>query len=181
MANVDIIATKCCFFNIMLEQKSITKIILLYLFVIFLTILNLSNIKIAGFSQIMPLFDLMAIFYFTILKNKFGLWFIFIIGIWNDALSGNLLGLTSLCYIVLIKLFSLFNNRILVRENFIQIWRQFAIFCFLFLFVKWIILVIINSKTSSIINLLNQMLLSSFFYVLMHKFFDYLSAKLLGE
>lgn len=165
----------------MLEQKSITKIILLYLFVVLLTILNLSNIKIAGFSHIMPLFDLMAIFYFTVLKNKFGLWFIFILGIWNDALNGNFLGLTSLCYIMLIKSFTLFNNRILVRENFMQIWRQFVVFCFLFLFVKWTILVIINGKTSSVAILLIQLILSSFFYVLMHMLFDYLSEKLSGE
>jgi rod shape-determining protein MreD len=165
----------------MLEQKSITKIILLYLFVVFLAILNLSNIKIAGFSRIMPLFDLMAIFYFVVLKDKFGLLFVFILGIWNDALSGNLLGLTSLCYIILIKSFILFNNRILVRENFIQIWQQFVVFCFLFLFVKWTILVIMNGKSSSVSILFIQLFLSSFFYILMHRLFDYLSAKLLGE
>ena len=112
----------------MLEQKSITKISLLYLFAIFLTILNLSNIKISGFADIMPLLDLMAIFYFTIFKDKFSLWFVFLLGIWNDSLNGNILGLTSLCYIILIKLFMLFNNRILLREKFIQIWQQFVAF-----------------------------------------------------
>ena len=129
----------------------------------------------------MPLFDLMAIFYFVVLKDKFGLLFVFILGIWNDALSGNLLGLTSLCYIILIKSFILFNNRILVRENFIQIWQQFVVFCFLFLFVKWTILVIMNGKSSSVSILFIQLFLSSFFYILMHRLFDYLSAKLLGE
>ncbi len=165
----------------MLEQKSITKIILLYLCAIFLTILNLSNIKITGFAKIMPLLDLMMIFYFTIFKERFGLWFVFILGIWNDALNGNLLGLTSLCYIILIKLFMLFNNRALARENFVQIWQQFIAFCFLFLFIKWIIFVIINGKASSVGALFIQLILSSFFYVLMHMFFDYLSKKLLGE
>ncbi len=165
----------------MLEQKSFTKIILLYLFAIFLTILNLSNIKIAGFAKIMPLFDLMIIFYFTIFKDRFGLWFVFILGIWSDALNGNLLGLTSLCYIILIKLFLLFNNRILARENFMQIWQQFTAFCFLFLLVKWIIFVIINGKPSSFGSLFIQLFLTASFYVLMHVFFDYLSKKLLGE
>jgi rod shape-determining protein MreD len=165
----------------MLEQKSITKIILLYLFVIFLTILNLSNIKISGFADIMPLLDLMAIFYFTVFKDRFSLWFVFIIGIWGDALNGNVLGLTSLCFIILIKLFMLFNNRILVRENFIQIWQQFVAFCFLFLFMKWAIFVIVNAKPIAIGSLLMQLILSSFCYVLMHMLFDYLSAKLLGE
>ena len=165
----------------MLEQKSFTKIILLYFFAIFLTILNLSNIKIAGFAKIMPLFDLMIIFYFTIFKDRFGLWFVFILGIWNDALNGNLLGLTSLCYIVLIKLFMLFNNRAFARENFMQIWQQFIAFCFLFLFIKWIIFVIINVKASSVGMLFVQWVLSSFFYILIHRFFDYLNKKLLGE
>jgi len=165
----------------MLEQKSFTKIILLYFFAIFLTILNLSNIKIAGFAKIMPLFDLMIIFYFTIFKDRFGLWFVFLLGIWNDALNGNLLGLTSLCYIVLIKLFMLFNNRAFARENFMQIWQQFIAFCFLFLFIKWIIFVIINVKASSVGMLFVQWVLSSFFYILMHRFFDYLNKKLLGE
>ena len=165
----------------MLEQKSITKIILLYLCAIFLTILNLSNIKITGFAKIMPLLDLMMIFYFTIFKERFGLWFVFILGIWNDALNGNLLGLTSLCYIILIKLFTLFNNRALARENFVQIWQQFTAFCFLFLLVKWIIFVIINGKPSSFGSLFIQLFLTASFYVLMHVFFDYLSKKLLGE
>jgi len=109
------------------------------------------------------------------------LWFVFILGIWNDALNGNLLGLTSLCYIILIKLFMLFNNRALARENFVQVWQQFIAFCFLFLFIKWIIFVIINGKASSVGALFIQLILSSFFYVLMHMFFDYLSKKLLGE
>ena len=165
----------------MLEQKSITKIILLYLFVIFLTIINLSNIKISGFADIMPLLDLMAIFYFTVFKDRFSLWFVFIIGIWGDALNCNVFGLTSLCYIILIRLFMLFNNRILVRENFIQIWQQFVAFCFLFLFMKWTIFVIVNAKPIAIGSLLMQLILSSFCYVLMHMLFDYLSAKLLGE
>jgi rod shape-determining protein MreD len=165
----------------MLEQKSITKIVLLYFFVIFLTILNISNIKISGFADIMPLLDLMAIFYFTVFKDRFSLLFVFVLGIWGDALNGNVLGLTSLCYIILIRLFMLFNNRILVRENFMQIWQQFVAFCFLFLFMKWTIFVIINGKPIAIGSLLVQLILSSFCYVLMHMLFDYLSTKLLGE
>jgi len=159
----------------MLEKKSITKIILLHLFVIFLTILNLSNIKISGFADIMPLLD------FTIFKDKFSLWFVFFLGIWADALNGNILGITSLSYIILIRLFMLFNNRIFVRENFVQIWQQFVAFCFLFLCMKWTMFVILNGKPIAISSLLMQLVISSFCYVLMHMLFDYLSTKLLGE
>lgn len=165
----------------MLEQKSFIKTALLYFSAILLTITNLSDVKIGGFTDVMPLLDLMAVFYFTIYKNKFGLAFIFLLGVWGDALSGNILGLTSLCYIILIKLFAFFNNRILAKENFMQIWQQFAVFIVLFLLLKWLLLFLINGKASAVSILLVQIIISTFFYVPMHVFFDFLSKKLFEE
>lgn len=165
----------------MLEQKSITKIALIYIFAIILTAMNLTNIRVAGINNLWPLFDLMAIFYFGIFKNHFGLTFIFFLGIWNDAINGNPLGLTSLSYIVLIKIFSIINGRILSGENFIQIWKQFVIFLILFLTFKLILFVVISGNFISIKIMLLQYLISIFIYVPMHAFFDYLSKKLLEE
>jgi len=165
----------------MLEQKSFTKNFLLYFSAILLTIANLSDVKIAGFSDVMPLLDLMAVFYFAIYKNKFGLAFLFLLGVWGDALNGNVLGISSLCYIVLVKLFAFFNNRILAKENFIQIWQQFVVFIAMFLLLKWLLFLVINGKASSFYLLIFQVLISSFFYVPMHVFFDFLSKKLFEE
>ncbi len=67
----------------------------------------------------------------------------------------------------------------IIRENFQQIWQQFIAFCFLFLLVKWLILSAFNASFSSVVTPLVQFILSSALYVLMHKFFDYLSEKLL--
>ncbi len=165
----------------MLEQKSISRVIALHLIAILFVITNVSDIRIAGLSNIIPLFDLMMIFYFAIFRNTFGIWFVFLLGIWNDALNGNPLGATALCYIILIKLFSLLNSKMMIRDNFNQIWQQFIAFCFLFLLMKWMILSVFNSAAYSIVTPLVQLVLSSSLYVLMHKFFDYLSAKLLDE
>lgn len=165
----------------MLEQKSITKISLIYIFAIILTATNLTNIRVAGINNLWPLFDLMAIFYFGIFKNRFGLAFIFFLGIWNDAINGNPLGLTSLSYIVLIKIFSIINGRILSRENFIQIWKQFVIFLILFLTFKLILFVVISGNFISVKIMLLQLVISIFTYIPMHAFFDYLSKKLLEE
>jgi cell shape-determining protein MreD len=165
----------------MLEERSITKVITLYLIAILFVIVNLSNIKIAGFASLIPLFDLMMVFYFGIFKNTFPIWFIFLLGIWNDALNGNPLGTTALCYIVLIKFFLLLNSKMLIKENFIQVWKQFVSFCFLFLFMKWVFLSIFSGMAYSIVTPLVQLALSTSLYVLMHRFFDYLSAKLLEQ
>lgn len=165
----------------MFEKKPILNITALYLVTILLVIVNIANIKIPGFSNLLPLFDLMAVFYFSIFKNIFSIWFVFLIGIWSDALNGDPLGLTSLCYILLGRLFLLVNSKMFIRENFQQIWKQFIVFCFLFIVMKWSILMIFNGSPYSIINSAIQLLLSSAFYVLMHKFFDYLTVKLLED
>jgi rod shape-determining protein MreD len=143
--------------------------------------MNVSDIRIAGLSDLIPLFDLMIIFYFGLFKNTFSIGFIFILGIWNDALNGSPLGTTALCYILLIKLFSLLNHKMMIKENFIQIWRQFMAFCFLFLLMKYAILSAFNGEFLNVITPIVQFVLSSVLYILMHKFFDYLSQKLLED
>lgn len=165
----------------MLEQKSFFHLASIYLIAVLLVVLNVSDIRIAGLSKVMPLFDLMAVFYFAAFRQIFGLWFVFLLGIWNDSLGGNPLGTTALCYIILIKFFSLLNDRMLIRENFHQVWHQFIFFCFLFLLMKWVVLSIFSGSLYNIINPIIQLVLSSIFYVIMHKFFDYLSKKLLGD
>jgi len=165
----------------MLAQKSISRLLTLHLIAILLVIINVSDIRIAGLSNVIPLFDLMAVFYFAAFKNVFPIWFVFLLGVWNDALNGAPLGATALCYILLVKIFVLINSKMLIKENFIQIWQQFIGFCFLFLTMKWLILSLFSGIAYPLLNLLVQLVLSSSAYVLMHKFFDYLSQKLLGE
>lgn len=156
-----------------------SRTIILHVVAILLVIFNVSDIRIAGLSDLTPLFDLMAVFYFAVFKNIFAVWFIFLLGIWNDSLNGNPLGTTAICYIVLIKFFSLLNQKLMIRENFKQIWRQFVAFCFCFLLMKWLILSVFNGEFYSATTMFVQFVLSSALYVVMHKFFDYLSRKLL--
>jgi len=165
----------------MLEQKSITKSILLHIVAIVFAIMNLTNVNIAGFNDVFPAIDVMAVFYFAIYKNIFGLFFIFLLGIWSDALNGNPLGITSLLYIMLIKLFLVLNNRILNKDNFIKIWQQFIYFLVFYFFGKWAFLTVVNGNSSSLFVLLVQIIICGLFYAPIHKLFDYLSNKLLGE
>jgi len=165
----------------MLAKKSFLKLPTLYLIAIIFVVLNLSNIRISGLVDIMPLFDLMMVFYFGVYKNLFGIGFIFLMGMWNDALCGNPITLTSLCYIILIKIFKVINSKVALKDNFRQIWQQFILFCLLFLVLKYLLLSMFNNSLYSLNNISIQFVLSVFFYVIMHKFFDYLNLKLLEE
>jgi rod shape-determining protein MreD len=165
----------------MLQQRSGFRNFTLHFVAVFFCILNVTNIKISGLSDILPMFDLMIIFYFSVFKNRFGIWFLFLLGIWSDALNGSPMGITALCYILLCRLFSIANNRLLVKENFDHVWRQFILFCLFFIFLKWLILSIFNAGVISPVSAIAQGFISSLIYVPMHKFFDYLTVKLLGE
>lgn len=163
----------------MVAKKSPSYFIVLHLVAIFLVILNVSDIQIDNLPRLMPLLDLMAVFYFAVFKNIFGIWFVFLLGIWGDALNGDPLGATSLCYILLVKFFLLLNSKMLTKENFRQIWQQFVSFCCLFLLIKWVILSIFNGVFYSPVAPLIQLVLSSSLYAVVHKLFDYLNNKLL--
>jgi len=165
----------------LLSEKSLSKVILFHLIAILLVISNILDIKIAGFSRVVPLFDVMMVFYFSVFINIFSIGFIFILGFFNDAINGNPLGMTSLIYIILIKIFTTLNNRMLVKQDFRYLFKQFVIFLACFLFLKFIFLSLFNSAVYSISNIIIQLILTSIFYVLMHKFFDYLNKKFIQD
>ncbi len=165
----------------MFAEKSISRIVILHLIAIFFAIFNISDIKIGGLTKVIPLFDLMIVFYFAVFRNVFSIWFIFLLGMWNDALSGNPLGLTALLYIMMIKFFIALNNKLMIRENFRQIWQQFIVLCLIFLMFKWAFLSLYNGAFYSLKIILLQLILTSSFYVVMHRFFDYLHKKLIEE
>ncbi len=156
----------------MIKQNKIFHLIAIHLIAIFLVTLKISAIKIIGFNKVLPLFDLMAIFYFTIFRNTYSLAFILLLGIWGDALEGNILGINALCYILLIKLFLALNNRMIIAESFKNIWQQFAAFSLLFLLMKLLIMTAMNHHGYDLLTLLIKWILSIIFYVVMHHFFD---------
>jgi hypothetical protein len=67
---------------------------------------------------------------------------------------------------------------VLLKENFMQIWQQFAFFCLLFLLLKWLIISLLNASFLSIKPIFIQTLISIFAYAFMHKFFDFFLEKI---
>lgn len=161
--------------------NNLLKLTALYLVAILFTILNLKQISPSISSNVsLPLFELMIIYYFTIYRqNIFGLWFIFLIGIWSDALTGLPLGITSLSYIVVTKIFIFIGQRRSAKEDFKAILQEFVIFVTIVLLFKWLLLSIYYKSFYNITPFVVQIIISSLTYILIHKFCDFLSEKLL--
>jgi hypothetical protein len=134
------------------------------------------DIKISGISAIIPLFDLIIIFYFAIFKDVFAIWFLFLLGLYHDSLNGNWVGITSLCYILSVKTFTILNHKLIIRKNFKQIWQQFMAFMIVFLILKWLLLSIFNGAFYSINVMVIQIILTSALYVLSHKYISHFIA-----
>lgn len=160
-----------------LLAKWVTLHLILALFVIF----NIFDVGIIGFSNVLPLLDVAAIFYFAVYKRYVGIWFVFIMGVWADSLTGSLLGVSSLCYILLISLFLFLNHKMYIRESFAQIWQQFGLFCFLFLLLKYLGLAGINGVSYNIWDVVIRFLITVVLYASLHRVFDYLSKKLVED
>ncbi|MES2676794.1 MAG: rod shape-determining protein MreD [Pseudomonadota bacterium] len=159
---------------------SLRNIVILQIIAILFAMLNLSNIKIEYVANFLPLFDVMIIYYFAVLRPQvFAVWFLFLLGLIGDSINGFPLGITSLSYILTVKLFNSLNQRILVKENFQQIFGQFIAFAFIILFLKWAMLSIYHFKNYNFVNPMIQLVITATLYVLLHKFFDYLDKKLL--
>jgi len=165
----------------MLTVKYIFKNLIFYIIAIIFISFNICTIKISGLQSAIPSFETISIFYFTIFKNFFGLWFIFLLGIWGDALSNNAIGISSFSYIIMVKFFQLANNKLIIKESFYQIWKQFSIFFAFILIIKWLLLSMIASNFYPIYKLLMQLILTISFYPIIHKFLDFFSKKITGE
>ncbi|MBL6665284.1 MAG: rod shape-determining protein MreD [Rickettsiales bacterium] len=163
------------------DNSLLAKWIMLHVILIFFVIFNVFDVGVIGFSNILPFLEVAAIFYFAVYKRYIAIWFVFVMGLWADSLSGSLLGVSSLCYILLISLFLFLNHKMYIRDSFSQIWQQFAVFCFLFLLCKYLGLAAINGVFYDGWDLFIRFLITSLFYPSLHKFFDYLSRKLVED
>lgn len=157
----------------MINKQEIAINIAVHIVAILSVMVSALDIKIAGIALTIPLFDLIVIFYFAIFKDILAIWFLFILGLYHDSINGNIIGVTSLCYILSVKTFNILNYKLVIRKSFDQIWQQFMAFMIVFLILKWIMLSALNSTFYSVNTMIIQMVLTSALYVLSHKCLSY--------
>lgn len=153
---------------------------ILHIIAILCAMFNLSNIKIEFVADFVPLLDLMMIYHFAILRQGvFRIWFLFLLGLISDALIGLPLGITSLTYIICVKLFVGASERILRTHDFQNIFTQFIAFTLAVLIIKWLFLSIYYLKIYSLFGPLIQLASTLIFYIFIYRFFGYLDKKLI--
>lgn len=136
----------------------------------------------SNISDYLPLFDVMIIYYFTIIRPRvFAIWFLFVLGLVCDSINGFPLGITALTYILTVKLFHALSHRVVLKENFGEVLGQFVFFAFVIFFLKWLMLSLYNLEIYNFVSPLIQLSTTCVAYILMHRFFSYLDKKLLPQ
>ncbi len=139
---------------------------------VLLIILSVIPLRIPGLAEFMPLFNVMIIYYWSIYRPElFPNWFVFALGIFQDALYGTPLGSTSL--INLISRMAIISQRkIFVRESFLVVWSGFILFCLVISLLNWAIFSLFREHFMSIPMVLMQWVLSVVLYSCVHGVFS---------
>lgn len=103
------------------------KIVSLYLFLILLLLLNLAHLPFMSEAGTRPAFLLIGIYFWVIFRPNFiPLPLLFLLGIFLDILSGGLVGLNTLCF-MLVALLVNSQRRFLLGQSWQVIWAGFFV------------------------------------------------------
>ena len=161
------------------NKKNTRRKIMLYGFLILMSSIRvdreLFNLK---YILLVPEISSIAVYHFYIYKKRLSLFFVFILGIWNDSTLNIPLGISSLCYVTLVLIFSFFENMNLKKISDKIQYMKFFYFISCCAFFKYISLNITGNITNSY-HLFSLVLTSMIFYVLLlAHFFEYIDRKI---
>lgn len=115
------------FFNISLGTMSLLKRGAVYLFLVFLMLLALIDIPWVTTGEIRQGFLVAGLYFWSIYRPTLLPYIVvFLFGITLDFLSGGLLGLNTICFIVLVMIVRS-QNRFLLGQSWQMIWAGFMV------------------------------------------------------
>lgn len=139
---------------------------------ILLILFSFLPFKLTGMSYFIPLFDIMIIYYWSIYHPKlFPEWFVLLMGILQDILYGLPIGVTALSNLIFREII-VSRRRFFIKETFVTIWLNFAMFSFIAAGLKWMIASIVFNELFSGEIMLIQWMLTASLYAWMHWLFN---------
>lgn len=137
-----------------------------------LTIFFLAAKHIRGLDQFMPLLQLAPVFYWGMLQaREMPYWFVFLLGLVTDAVTGMPLGLSSLLYIFFLALLHA-QRKYVHKEGFVVKWGYFAALMAVLGSLNWILLSLFHSRAMSFEPAFLQWFLTVCCYPFLHNAFD---------
>jgi rod shape-determining protein MreD len=142
------------------------------LITLLLAVLFLSAKHISGMSHFMPALPLIPVFYWGMMKaREMPYWFVFMVGLVIDSVSGLPLGLSSLLYVFFLVLLHA-QRKYFYKEGFVIKWGYFALLLGATSALNWVLLSLFNSHAETVLPAVIQWFLTVGCYPALHKGFD---------
>jgi len=138
-----------------------------------LAIFSLSSSHVvAGLNRFMPLLALIPVFYWGMTRaREMPYWFVFLLGLLVDAVTGQPLGLSSLLYLFFLILLRT-QRKYIHKEGFVLQWGYFAGLLGVICLLNWIVLSLFYTQFAALVPAIIQWLLTIGCYPLLHSLFD---------
>lgn len=125
-------------------------------------------LHIPGMAQFLPFFVIMMVYYWTIYRSDlFPAWFVFVLGLVQDALYGTPLGVHSFLnlsvWLVITK-----NRQFFSKESLQDVWFKFFLVSLMVAVLNWGIFCFLQNTLLIPTNAILQWLLSAVLYVCIH-------------
>ncbi len=113
--------------NIWYRLDILTRLLTPFLLTLSLVLLNIVPLRIPGFSNVVPLLPLMAVYHWAVYRSELLPAFaVFLIGMLQDIFSGSPIGVNTLVFLLVYGVV-LWQHRFLYGKSFAVIWLGFGI------------------------------------------------------
>lgn len=132
------------------------------------TLLSVFPLHLPSLMHVMPLFNLMAIYYWAIYRSTLlPVSLLFILGLAQDAMYGLPIGVTAFTNVMLYGI-TTGQQRFFIKEHFIVVWLGFLCFSFIAGLIYWLLLSLYFQTLFPFRDVTVQWTLSVTFYACIH-------------
>ncbi len=144
--------------------SSILRNFLVYIFLIFLLLFNAASLPMFDIRNITPYFLLMGIYYWTLTRpSLLPFYLVFILGLALDIVSGQLLGLNALCFL-LISFILHGQRRFLRGQSWAVLWAGYGLACMVVAFIHMLVFILMSQSWPGFFPLFATILVSVLAY-----------------
>ena len=165
------------------NSNRLVKFILIYLPIIllFVSVLNEFDFNYLGIKYFSFNFSYILIFYYSLKRNKsLGYGLIFIAGLFNDVVSGNLMGISSLNFLLLCG-FAAYLRNITLSPSLLKDWMFFLITISVINSLSFILMTFIFDSPMNYFDLVVNTLFTFLFYFIFSLLFDKFEQRFIGK
>lgn len=137
-------------------------------------LISATPMHIQGLSEWIPLFTMMAIYYWGLYRPALmPYWFVFALGLMQDALFGMPLGVSSFLNL-LFRFLVVQQGRMFAKEAFWALWFGFALLSVIIFLLYWTLITLITSRPMPVETATVQWMMTVGLYPLVHQLFNLL-------